>query len=111
VLQAAVGASQGFAEAACGRFTSSAATRHASFALDFLECQRVQIVGSAHPALCQLDDLLRDDPCDGVVYHLQTQRLADALERVRHFGDCFGIDVEHPHDTPPYSLRADPKTS
>ncbi len=45
----------------------SHAIGRASFALEFLECQEVQRIGSAHPALCQFDDFLCDGPCGGII--------------------------------------------
>ena len=63
------------------RTTSSdqAATRRALCVLEFLECQEVQRVGAAHSALCYFNNLLCNNPCGGVVYHLQAQSIANVL--------------------------------
>ena len=52
---------------------------------------RVQRSNSMHTMLAQFYDLLGDEPCGCIVYDFQSQCVAHAFQRERHFADRLGI--------------------
>ena len=61
------------------------------FVLELFQRHCAKRISVTHAALRKLNDLPSNETRCGIVYHLQAQRIADALKRLRHFVDGLRI--------------------